>query len=207
MLVDDHAVVRQGLCAFLELQEDIQVVGQASDGQEAVAMARELLPDVVLMDLIMPHMDGIEATRQIRRISPRTQVLVLTSFAEDDKLFPAIKAGATGYQMKDVSPTELAEAVRAVHRGDTPLHPDVARKLVREFADPIHSTLDQNELTERETQVLGLIAQGLSNREIADQLVLSPKTVKTHVSNILSKLHLADRTQAAIYALSHPPSS
>lgn len=201
LLVDDHAVVRQGLCAFLNLQDDIDIVGEASDGQEAVEMVKELLPDVVLMDLIMPRMDGIEATREVRRLSPGTQVLVLTSFAEDDKVFPAIKAGAMGYQMKDVSPADLADAIRAVHRGETPLHPEIAKKLMREFADPARSTLQRDDLTEREQEVLSLIAQGMSNREIAERLVLSPKTVKTHVSNILSKLHLADRTQAAIYAL------
>ena len=201
LLADDHAVVRQGLRAFLELQGDIVVVGEAVDGQEAIVMAQELLPDVVLMDLVMPHVDGIEATRQICRLSPGTRVMVLTSFAEDDKLFPAIKAGAMGYLMKDVSPAELAEAVRAVHRGETPLHPEIAKKLMREFADPAVGTLQREDLTDRELEVLALIAQGLSNRDIAAQLVLSPKTVKTHVSNILSKLHLADRTQAAIYAL------
>jgi len=201
LLADDHAVVRQGLRAFLELQGDITVVGEAGDGQEAIEMAQELLPDVVLMDLVMPHLDGIEATRQICRLSPGTRVMVLTSFAEDDKLFPAIKAGAMGYLMKDVSPAELAEAVRAVHRGETPLHPEIAKKLMREFADPAVGTLQREDLTDREMEVLALIAQGLSNRDIAVQLVLSPKTVKTHVSNILSKLHLADRTQAAIYAL------
>jgi two-component system, NarL family, response regulator LiaR len=201
LLVDDHAVVRQGLTAFLDLQSDLEVIGEASDGREAVAKVRELLPDVVLMDLIMPNMDGIAATREIRRVSPGTQVLVLTSFAEDDKVFPAIKAGATGYLMKDISPAELASAVRAVHRGDTPLHPDIAKKLMREFADPAKSTLQRDDLTGRELEVLSLVAQGMSNREIAAELVLSPKTVKTHVSNILSKLHLADRTQAAIYAL------
>jgi len=156
---------------------------------------------VVLMDLVMPRVDGIEATRQICRLSPGTRVMVLTSFAEDDKLFPAIKAGAMGYLMKDVSPSELAEAVRAVHRGETPLHPEIAKKLMREFADPAVGTLQREDLTDREMEVLALIAQGLSNRDIAVQLVLSPKTVKPHVSTILSKLHLADRTQAAIYAL------
>ena len=201
LLVDDHAVVRQGLRAFLSLQDDIDVVGEASDGQEAVGMVKELLPDVVLMDLIMPNMGGIQATREVRRLSPGTQVLVLTSFAEDDKVFPAIKAGAMGYQMKDVSPVELADAIRAVHRGDTPLHPEIAKKLMREFADPARRTLQREDLTEREQEVLSLVAQGMSNRDIAERLVLSPKTVKTHVSNILSKLHLADRTQAAIYAL------
>ncbi len=201
LLVDDHAIVRQGLRSFLELQDDIEVVGEASDGQEAVAMVRELLPDVVLMDLVMPHMDGIQAIRETRKLSPGTQVLVLTSFAEDDKVFPAIKAGAVGYQMKDVTPAELSDAIRAVHRGETPLHPEIAKKLMREFSDPTGTAFQRDDLTERELEVLSLIALGLSNRDIAARLFLSPKTVKTHVSNILSKLHLADRTQAAIYAL------
>jgi NarL family two-component system response regulator LiaR len=201
LLVDDHAVVRQGLCTFLELQADIEIVGEAQDGAEAVELVQEKVPDVVLMDLIMPKMDGIEATRAIGKTSPGTKVLVLTSFAEDDKVFPAIKAGAMGYLMKDASPNQLAEAIRAVYRGETPLHPEIAKKLMREFASPESSTLQQDDLTPRELEVLSLIAQGMSNRQIAEHLVLSPKTVKTHVSNILSKLHLADRTQAAIYAL------
>ena len=201
LLVDDHAVVRQGLRSFLDLQDDIEIVGEAQDGEEAVALVQEKVPDVVLMDLIMPKMDGIEATRAIGRSSPGTKVLVLTSFAEDDKVFPAIKAGAMGYLMKDTSPQELAQAIRSVYQGETPLHPEIAKKLMREFAHPESSTLQQDDLTPRELEVLALIAQGMTNRQIADHLVLSPKTVKTHVSNILSKLHLADRTQAAIYAL------
>jgi NarL family two-component system response regulator LiaR len=146
-------------------------------------------------------MDGIQAAREIVRLSPRTRVLVSTSFAGDDQVFPAVKAGAMGYQMKDVSPTELAEAIRAVHRGETPLRPEIAEKLMREFAAPVENSFSREDLTGREVGVLCLVAQGLSNREIADKLFLSPKTVKTYVSNILSKLHLADRTQAAIYAL------
>ena len=201
LVVDDHSIVRQGLRSFLELQPDIEIIGEAADGLEAVSMAQEKLPDVVLMDLFMPRMDGIQATREIVRLSPRTQVLILTSFAGDEQVFPAIKAGAMGYQMKDVSPTELAEAIRAVHRGETPLHPEIAKKLMREFTAPVENSLSREDLTDREIEVLSLIAQGLSNRDIAERLFLSPKTVKTHVSNILSKLHLADRTQAAIYAL------
>lgn len=201
LLVDDHAVVRQGLRTFLELQGDIEVVGEAADGRDAIELVKEMVPDVVLMDLIMPNVDGIEATREIAKLSPGTKVLVLTSFAEDNKVFPAIKAGAMGYQMKDVSPGELAEAVRAVHRGETPLHPEIAKKLMREFANPSESVLQREDLTQRELEVLALVAQGMTNREIAEALFVSPKTVKTHVSNMLSKLHLADRTQAAIYAL------
>jgi NarL family two-component system response regulator LiaR len=200
LIVDDHAVVRQGLRAFLGVQEDIELVGEATNGVEAVERVRELLPDVVLMDLVMPVMDGIEATRKIRALSPRTQVIVLTSFAEDEKVFPSIKAGALGYLLKDVSPGNLVQAIRAAHRGEAQLHPDIARKLMEEFSaraiEPI-----REELTKRELEVLRFIARGLSNREIAEELVISVKTVKTHVSNILSKLHLSDRTQAAIYAL------
>lgn len=200
LIVDDHAMVRQGLRTFLELQDDIEVVGEASNGAEAVEQTRQLLPDVVLMDLVMPEMDGIAATRQICAFHPGAKVIALTSFAEDDKVFPAIKAGASGYLLKDVSPSDLVDAVRATHRGETQLHPDIAKKLMNQVA---HRTEEPtpDELTERELEVLRLIAGGLSNREIAKELVISEKTVKTHVSNILSKLHLADRTQAAIYAL------
>jgi NarL family two-component system response regulator LiaR len=199
LIVDDHAVVRQGLRTFLELQADMAVVGEASNGLEAVEQARRLLPDLVLMDLVMPHLDGIEATRRIRALSPTTQVLVLTSFTEDDKVFPAIKAGALGYLLKDVTPGDLIKAVQAAHRGEVQLHPEIAKKLMSEFATRLDSSSPEA-LTERELEVLRLIARGLSNQEISETLVISHKTVKTHVSNILSKLHLADRTQAAIYA-------
>ena len=200
LIVDDHAVVRKGLRAFLDTQEDIELVGEATNGVEAVERVREFLPDVVLMDLVMPVMDGIEATRRIRALSPRTQVIVLTSFTEDEKVFPSIKAGALSYLLKDVSPGDLVQAIQAAYRGEAQLHPDIAKKLMEELSrrtsDPI-----REELTERELEVLRLIAEGHSNREIALELVISVKTVKTHVSNILSKLHLSDRTQAAIYAL------
>lgn len=200
LLVDDHAVVRQGLRTFLELQPDMVVVGEADNGQSAVALTQALTPDVVLMDLVMPQLDGIEATRQIRALSPQTQVLVLTSFTEDDKVFPAIKAGALGYLLKDVAPGDLIKAVQAAARGEAQLHPEIAQKLMAEVtgkaAAPTPATL-----TERETEVLRLIARGHNNQAIAAALTISHKTVKTHVSNILSKLHLADRTQAAIYAL------
>jgi NarL family two-component system response regulator LiaR len=200
LIVDDHAVVRQGLKSLLSLQEDIEVVGEAANGLEAEEQTSRLLPDVVLMDLIMPQVDGIEATRRIRALSPSTQVIVLTSFGEDEKVFSAIKAGALSYLLKNVSPGDLVNAVQAAHRGETQLHPEIAKKLMNELSlGPRRQTPE--ELTERELDVLKLIARGQSNREISHELVISEKTVKTHVSNILSKLHLADRTQAAIYAL------
>ena len=200
LIVDDHAVVRQGLKSLLSLQEDIEVVGEAANGLEAEEQTSRLLPDVVLMDLIMPQVDGIEATRRIRALSPSTQVIVLTSFGEDEKVFSAIKAGALSYLLKNVSPGDLVNAVQAAHRGETQLHPEIAKKLMNELSlGPRRQTPE--ELTERELDVLKLIARGQSNREISHELVISEKTVKTHVSNILSKLHLTDRTQAAIYAL------
>jgi NarL family two-component system response regulator LiaR len=202
LLVDDHAIVRQGLRTFLELQDDIEVAGEAENGVEAVELAQQLGPDVVLMDLVMPKMDGIEATRRICALHPGTKVIALTSFAGDDNVFPAIKAGAAGYQLKDVSPSALVEAIRAAHRGETLLHPEIARKLMAEVATrDDRPGPDLDELTQRELDVLRLIARGLSNQEIAQELTISEKTVKTHVSNVLSKLHVDDRTQAAIYAL------
>lgn len=201
MLVDDHRVVRQGLRDFLELQDDIDVVGEASSGEEGAALAKELLPDVVLMDLVMPGMDGVETTRRIKAVSPSSRVIVLTSFADDDKVFPAIKAGAISYLLKDISPEDLAHAIRAAQRNEAVLHPEVAAKLMQEFSTPHAAEAPVEQLTDREMDVLRLIARGMSNKEIADALIISEKTVKTHVSNILSKLHLADRTQAAIYAL------
>ncbi|GAB4446512.1 MAG: response regulator transcription factor [Chloroflexi bacterium OHK40] len=201
MLIDDHRVVRQGLRDFLELQGDIEIVGEASSGEEGVQLARELLPDVVLMDLVMPGIDGVETTRRIKAASPSTRVIVLTSFADDNKVFPAIKAGAISYLLKDVSPEELAHAIRAAQRNEAVLHPEVAAKLMQEFSAPRPGEAPVDQLTPREMEVLRLIAKGQSNKEIADTLIVSEKTIKTHVSNILSKLHLADRTQAAIYAL------
>ncbi len=207
LIADDHALVRQGLRTFLELHDEIEVVGEATNGLEAVEQARHLQPDVVLMDLVMPKLDGSEALRQIRALNLNTQVLVLTSFTEDDKVFPAIAAGAAGYLLKDVNPDDLVRAIQAAHRGEVPLHPDITKKLMNQVAAKATQpnppeVLDRSaELTERELEVLRLIANGLNNREIARQLAISEKTVKTHVSNILSKLNLADRTQAAIYAL------
>ena len=200
LIVDDHAVVRQGLRSLLELHDDIEVVGEATNGLEAVDLTSRSLPDVVLMDLIMPEMDGIEATRRIRALSPSTQVIVLTSFSEDEQVFSAIKAGALSYLLKNVSPADLVKAIQAAYRGEAQLHPEIAKKLMDEVSAAGKRSTPE-ELTERELGVLQLLAKGQSNRVIGEELVISEKTVKTHVSNILSKLHLADRTQAAIYAL------
>jgi NarL family two-component system response regulator LiaR len=213
LIVDDHAVVRQGLRTFIDLQDDMQVVGEGVNGAEAIELARQLQPDIVLLDLVMPQMSGVEATSKIIEGSPNSRVLILTSFGEDDKVFPAIRAGAQGYLLKDIHPDDLVQAVREAYQGQVQLHPDIAKKLMsavagaspqetRPIGDQAASPgLDQ--LTEREQEVLHLIAQGLNNREIAGQMIISEKTVKTHVSNILSKLSLADRTQAAIWALKH----
>ena len=204
LIVDDHGLVRQGLRTYLELMDDLEVIGEAENGSDAVSLVAQHQPDVVLMDLVMPVMDGIEATRRVGVASPGTRVIVLTSFADDERVFPAIRAGATGYLLKDVSPADLAHAIRAVHAGETHLHPDITRKLVDQFAGPETGPRPTpDELTPRETEVLQLIAQGMSNREIGQSLTISEKTVKTHVSNILSKLRLSDRTQAAIYAHRH----
>jgi NarL family two-component system response regulator LiaR len=204
LIVDDHGIVRQGLRTYLELMDDIEVLGEAENGLEAVAEARQHQPDVVLMDLVMPQLDGIEATRQLGVVSPRTKVIVLTSFADDEQVFPAIRAGAAGYLLKDVSPAELADAIRAVHRGEAPLHPDVTKKLLTQFAAPVaEGEAGRGKLTPREVEVLRHIARGMSNREIAQALTISERTVKTHVGSILGKLDLADRTQAAIYAHRH----
>ena len=203
LIVDDHQVVRQGLRTFLELQEDVLVVGEAGDGQTAVEMVRQLNPNVVLMDLVMPHLDGITATRQVKSLGLDVKVIALTSFTEDDKVFPAIQAGASSYLLKDVSPDDLVEAIRAAHRGEARLHPDIARKLMEQVAHQATPSreIQGDDLTEREGDVIRLVARGYSNHEIAEELVISEKTVKTHVSNILGKLQLDDRTQLAIYAI------
>jgi NarL family two-component system response regulator LiaR len=205
MIVDDHQVVRQGLRTFLELVGDIQVVGEAADGAAALDLARRAQPDVVLMDLVMPVMDGIAATRQLKALGLGLQVIALTSFAEDDQVFPAIQAGASSYLLKDVSPDDLVAAIRAAHRGEARLHPDVTRKLMDAVrsdsgASAVRGQPPSDDLSAREREVIGLVAEGLSNREIAGRLVISEKTVKTHLTHILSKLGLSDRTQLAIYA-------
>ena len=200
LIADDHAVVRQGLRSFLELQDEIEVVGEAGDGEEAVAEAERLEPDVALMDLVMPRLGGEEAIRRIATVSPATRVVVLTSFVDDEKLFPAVRAGAAGYLLKDVQPRELVRAIRAADAGETILHPAVAARLVEEVAsrpDPA----PRAPLTEREQEVLALIARGKANKLIALELGVAERTVKAHVSNILGKLGVSDRTQAALWAV------
>lgn len=201
ILADDHSMVRLGLKAYFGTLPDIEVVGEAATGEEAVQMVTQLVPDVVLMDLIMPGMGGVEATRQVRKVSPSTQVIILTSYHDDEHIFPAIRAGALSYVLKDIDPNDLAEAIRRAHANEATLNPRIAARLVKE----LHGSRSENanpfnDLTERELEVLREIAAGKSNREIADSLVISEKTVKTHITNILSKLHLADRTQAAVFA-------
>ena len=202
LLTDDHAIVRKGVRALLATERDIQVVGEAGNGVEAVIQAEALCPDVILMDLMMPELDGIEATHQIMAKIPTARVIVLTSFAADEKVFPAIKAGAIGYLLKDSGPEELVGAIRKVHSGEPSLDPSIARKVLLELSHPPkQQPLTADPLTERELEVLRLVAQGCSNKEIALKLSVSELTVRTHVSNILGKLHLASRTQAALYAL------
>ncbi|HEY3702508.1 MAG TPA: response regulator transcription factor [Acidimicrobiales bacterium] len=200
MIVDDHPVVRQGLRTFLAVQEGIAVVGEAGDGAEALATVRSLAPDVVLLDLVMPGIDGVAAIARLTEESPDTRVLVLTSFADDDKLLAAVQAGAAGYLLKDVAPAELADAVRAVARGEAALSSRPAARLLREYAQG-GSGASPVALTGREREVLTLVGRGLANKQIARELSIAEKTVKTHVSHVLSKLGLADRTQAALYAV------
>jgi two-component system, NarL family, response regulator LiaR len=200
LVADDHAVVRQGLRTFLELQEDIEVVADVADGRQALLAVAEHDPDVVLMDLVLPEVDGVEAIRRIASERPRIRVIALTSFLDDDKVFPAVRAGAAGYLLKDVEPAELVKAIRTVHAGEGLLHPAVAARLMEEVASSGGREAPDS-LTPREREVVDLIARGLSNKRIALELGISEKTVKTHVSSILGKLGLTDRTQVALYAV------
>jgi len=201
LITDDHAVVREGLRTLIETESGMSVVGEAADGREAVQQALALKPDVILLDMVMPNSDGLSAITAIKKEQPDAKILVLTSFADDDKVFPAIKAGALGYLLKNSSPQRLLRAIRDVYQGEPSMSPDVAKKLMLEMQRPAELPPTEDPLTEREVDVLRLIAQGLTNQEIAAKLVIGEGTVRTHVSNILTKLHLANRTQAALYAL------
>jgi NarL family two-component system response regulator LiaR len=201
LVVDDHAIVRKGICALLATEQEIEVVGEAKEGQEAVGKTARLRPEVVLMDLVMPGMDGLEAIRRILADQPEVRILVLTSFAGDDKVFAAIRAGALGYLLKDSGPEELIQAIKQVHGGQSSLHPTIARRLLQELSHSSDRPAKAETLTERELEVLRLVAKGQSNDEIARQLSISEATVRTHVSNVLAKLSLDSRTQAALYAL------
>ena len=201
IIVDDHEMVRQGASGYLEAQPDITVVAEAESGEEAIRLAREHVPDVVLMDLVMPGMDGVQATRKVKDISPRTQIIVLTSYHQDEHIFPALQAGAISYLLKDVKAKELVQAIHRAAQGEATLHPKVAARVIQEFhSGAADKSSPFSILTEREMQVLKLIAKGHTNSRIAEELVITVGTVKGHVSNILGKLHLADRTQAAVYA-------
>jgi NarL family two-component system response regulator LiaR len=201
LIVDDQGIVRKGIRALLVEVAGMKVIGEAGDGLEAIKQADTLKPDVILMDLVMPNMDGIEAIRHIVARQSKARILALTSFATDDKVFPAIKAGALGYLLKDSQPEDLITAIRNVYRGEPFLHPSIARKVLEELSHPAGSPPTPEPLTERELEVLQLVAQGLSNQEIAERLVIGDATVRTHIGNIFSKLHLANRVQAALYAL------
>ena len=203
LIVDDHAIVREGLRGLIQVEPDMKLVGEATSGKEGVEKALALHPDVILMDLLMPEMDGVAAIAEIKAHWPEARVLVLTSFLEDDKVFPAIERGALGYILKDTQPEELLDAIRGVYRGETMLHPSIAKKIMQRIQEhsEVNKKLDGPELTERELDVLRQLAQGDGDREIAEKLVVSERTVHFHVGNILSKLHLANRTQAALYAI------
>lgn len=201
LIVDDHEIVREGLRGFLKSQEDFVIIGEADNGAEAVKLARSYIPDVILMDLVMPIMDGINATRQIINENPSARILVLTSFGDDEKVFPAVKAGALGYLLKDSSPSELLDAIRQVSQGESALHPSIARKVLREINRSSTELEEGDRLTTREIDVLRLVAEGLSNQDIAARLSLSEWTVRTHLRSIMAKLNLVNRTQAALYAL------
>jgi NarL family two-component system response regulator LiaR len=201
LLIDDHPVVRKGIRAIIETDEAFEIIGEGNNGKEAVQKYEQLFPDVVLMDLVMPEMDGIEAIRQIRAKNPNARILVLTSFSTDDKVFTAIQAGASGYLLKDSDPDDLLRSINQVYRGESSVHPAIARKLLNEFAQPKSQKSEIEPLTDREKEVLTFIAQGLSNQEIASKMVVSKATVHSHVSRILAKLQLESRTQAALYAI------
>ena len=201
LIVDDQGIVRKGIRALLAEVKGMEVIGEAGDGLEAIKQAEALQPDVILMDLVMPRLDGIEAIRQIMARQPKARILALTSFAADDKVFPAIKAGALGYLLKDSEPEELIAAIKNIQRGEPFLHPSIARKVLEELSHPAGSPPTPEPLTERELEVLQLVAQGLSNQAIAERLVIGDATVRTHIGNIFTKLHLANRVQAALYAL------
>lgn len=201
LIADDHAVVREGLRGLITSEPGMEIVGEAADGAEAVEKARSLQPDVILLDLVMPRMSGLAAIITIKKENPDARILILTSFVEDSKVFPAIKSGALGYLLKDSLPDELLRAIRQVYRGESSLHPTVARKLIRELNQPSELPPSEGSLTAREVEVLKLVAQGLPNREIAEKLSIAGRTVRNHVSSILDKLHLANRTQATLYAL------
>lgn len=202
LVADDHPIVRRGLNALITLRADMELVGEAADGVEALEKIRGLKPDVILLDLMMPRKDGLEVIQEVKKENPEARILVLTSFADDDKVFSAIKAGALGYLLKDSPSDMLLMAIGDVHRGESSLHPVIARKLIRELNQPsVELPPTEEPLTRREMEVLRLVARGLSNQEIAAQLSVTEGTVRLHVSNILNKLHLANRTQATLYAL------
>ncbi|MGB3702113.1 MAG: response regulator transcription factor [Anaerolineales bacterium] len=201
LIVDDHAIVREGQRALIDTEPGMELVGEAADGNQAVHMARSLQPDVILLDLVMPHKGGLEAIGEIKEQNPKACILVLTSFAEDEKVYAAIKAGAQGYLMKDALPQDILAAIREVYRGELSMDPSIAHKLMRELQRSSDLPPTEEPLTEREVEVLKLVAEGLTNQQIAERLVISERTVSTHVSSILSKLHLANRTQVALYAL------
>ncbi|MFS1514721.1 response regulator [Chengkuizengella sp. SCS-71B] len=203
LIADDHKVVRRGLYFFLRTQEDIEILGEAENGKEAVELANELQPDIILMDVMMPVMNGIEATKAIKEQNPHMKIIILTSFSDQDHVIPAIKSGATGYQLKDVEPDELVRTIRNVHLGQNHVHPKAMSHMMSHMTDQKKENNLVEQLTKREREVLSEITNGKSNKEIADCLNITEKTVKTHVSNILSKLHLADRTQAALFAVKH----
>ncbi|MGX7446786.1 response regulator transcription factor [Dolosigranulum pigrum] len=202
LLVDDHQMVRLGLSSYFSIQDDMEVIGEAEDGQEGVNQALSLRPDVILMDLVMDGMDGIEATKEILAQWPEAKIIIVTSFIDDEKVFPAMEAGASGYMLKTSSASEIADAIRSAYEGDTVFEEEVTQKIIERNHMPQEYLL-HDDLTNRETEILQLIAQGLSNQEIADECFITLKTVKTHVSNILSKLDVSDRTQATIYAFKH----